>query len=433
MLESKNMLAKVLDFYKRLVKSPDTRRKIIITFLVLAFYRLISHIPAAGVDLTSIRNFFVQSPILSLLDVFSGGTLANFSILALGLNPYINASIVMQLLTYVVPSLEALSKEGEYGQEKVNQYSRLISIPVAIFQSFAVYSLLINQHIFTTHLSPLNLLALVLTMTAGSMISLWLGEIITQYGIGNGVSFLIFAGIVSRIPVSFSQSYQAIRQEDVMKFVVFAALALLVIAVIVLMNEAVRQIPIVYSRVRSKINQTSSFIPLRLNQAGVIPIIFAVSLILLPSFLTSFLSTSGNAQLAGAASALARFLSPGSVVYNLLYFILVVGFTYFYTSVVFNPEKLAENLQKSGGFVPGIRPGSQTVTYLGWVLNRVTLAGAVFLGVVAVLPSVFQNFVGATQLAIGGTGVLIVVSVVLELVREIESQLVTKKYSSLGF
>ncbi len=427
------MLAKIIDFYRRLVKSPDIRRKVVITLLVLAFYRFISHIPAAGVDLESIRRFFVQSPILSLLDVFSGGTLANFSILALGLNPYINASIVMQLLTYVVPQLEALSKEGEYGQEKINQYSRLISIPVAIFQSFAVYSLLVNQNILAERLSLLNLLALVLTMTAGSMISLWLGEIITQYGIGNGVSFLIFSGIVSRIPVTFGQSLQTIRQEDVMKMAIIGGLALLVIGVIVLMNEAVRQIPIVYSRVRSKMSQTSSFIPLRLNQAGVIPIIFAVSLILLPSFLTSFLSTSGNSQLSAVASSISRFLSPGSVVYNVLYFVLVVGFTYFYTSVVFNPEKLAENLQKSGGFVPGIRPGSQTVHYLSWILNRVTLAGAVFLGLVAILPSVFQNVVGTTQLAIGGTGVLIVVSVVLELVRDIESQLVTKKYSSLGF
>jgi len=428
-----HMLAKILDFYRRLIKSPDIRRKVIVTLLVLAFYRFISHIPAAGVDLASIRRFFVQSPILSLLDVFSGGTLANFSILALGLNPYINASIVMQLLTYVVPSLEALSKEGEYGQEKVNQYSRLISIPVALFQSFAVYSLLVNQNILAERLSLLNLLALVLTMTAGSMISLWLGELITQYGIGNGVSFLIFSGIVSRLPVTFGQSFQAIRQEDIMKMVIIGALALLVIGVIVLMNEAVRQIPIVYSRVRSKMSQTQSFIPLRLNQAGVIPIIFAVSLILLPSFLTSFLSTSGNSQLSAVASNISRFLAPGSVVYNVLYFVLVVGFTYFYTSVVFNPEKLAENLQKSGGFVPGIRPGSQTVHYLSWILNRVTLAGAVFLGLIAILPSVFQNVIGTTQMAIGGTGVLIVVSVVLELVRDIESQLVTKKYSSLGF
>jgi len=423
------MLSKIFDFFSRLVKSPDIRRKLIVTGGVLVVFRLVAHIPAAGIESSSLQALFMGSPLLSLLDVFSGGTLANFSIMALGLNPYINASIILQLLTYVVPSLEELSKEGEYGSEKINQYTRFLSVPLSILQAFAMYSLLRSQGIIPT-LDPLSLVALTLTMTAGTMLAVWLGELITEYGVGNGISFLIFAGIVSRLPIVFGQSASVFTGEDLFKVIIFAVLSVVIVAFIVFMNEATRQIPVNYARRVGRLGISSSYIPLRLNQAGVIPIIFAVSLVLLPSLIGQFLSGLGDSSLANFARNLANAFDPTSLIYNLTYFLLVFGFTYFYTSVVFNPEKISENLQKSGGFIPGIRPGSHTTKYLNAILNRITLAGATFLGLIAVMPSLFQNVIGVANLAVGGTGILIVVSVVLEVTRNLESQLVMKRYEN---
>lgn len=421
------MLASILEFFKRTVSSPDIRKKLGITALVLIVFRLAAHIPAAGIDTSSLQALFLGSPLLSLLDVFSGGTLANFSIMALGLTPYINASIIFQLLAFVVPKLEELQKEGEYGQEKIDQYTRALTIPLAAFQSFAVYSLLRNQGILGS-LDPLSLLALVITMTTGSMLAVWLGDLITEYGVSNGVSFLIFAGIVARLPVVLGQSVSVVQSEDLLKILMFLVLAVIVVGLIVFMNEATRKIPINYAKRAGRMGLSQSYLPLRLNQAGVIPIIFAVSLVLLPSFASQLLSGVGNQKVADLATRLAAAFNPQSFVYNAFYFALVVGFTYFYTAVVFNPEKIAENLKKNGGFVPGIRPGKQTEDYLTNVLNRITLVGAVFLGLIAILPSIFQNFIGVSNLAIGGTGILIVVSVVLEVTRDLESQLVMKQY-----
>ena len=262
------------------------------------------------------------------------------------------------------------------------------------------------------------------------MIAIWLGELITEYGIGNGVSFLIFAGIVARLPIVFGQSVSVIRAEDVLKTGIFAVLSIIVIGLIVYMNEATRKIPINYARRTGRTAIATSYLPLRINQAGVIPIIFAVSLVLLPSFMTQFLSSVGNVKVAQMAAYISRVFNPQTFLYNSFYFLLVVGFTYFYTAVVFNPEKIAESLQKNGGFIPGIRPGGQTVKYLTNVLSRITLIGELFLGFVAVLPSAFQSFTGLSNLAIGGTGILIVVSVVLEATRNLESQLVMKKYDT---
>lgn len=423
------MFSSIKEFFVKMVVSRDIRRKLIVTGAILFIYRLTAHIPASGIDTSSLKILFSGSPLLSLLDVFSGGTLANFSIMALGLTPYINASIIFQLLTYVIPKLEELSKEGEYGQEMINQYVRILTIPLAIMQSVGMYSLLKSQNIITT-LSPIALVSLVVTMTAGTMFSVWMGELITQYGISNGISFLIFAGIVARLPVTLGQSAAVITTADLMRIGVFLALSVFIVGVIVFMNEATRQIPVNYSRRVNKFGMTSSYIPLRLNQAGVIPIIFAVSLVLLPSLLSQFLTNSGNEKISQIASNIASNFNPDSLVYNIFYFILVFGFTYFYTSVVFNPERISENLQKSGGFIPGIRPGSATAHYLKQVLNKITLVGATFLGFIAVLPSFFQNAVGVANLAIGGTGILIVVSVVLEMTRELEAQLVMKRYDS---
>lgn len=427
------MLSKIAQFFAKSIKSPDVRKKILVTALILLVFRLIAHIPASGIDRGNLQALFSGSPLLSLLDVFSGGTLANFSIMALGLNPYINASIIFQLLTYVIPSLEELSKEGEYGQEKINQYTRLLTVPLSAFQAFGMYSLLKSQSIIA-EVSPLALLSLVLTMTAGTILAVWLGELISEYGLGNGVSVLIFAGIVSRLPVSLGQSVSVANQEDILKIIVFLVLSVIIVALVVFMNEATRQIPVNYAR-RAKVASGvpfSTYLPLRLNQAGVIPIIFAVSLVLLPSLVSQFLSGLGDSQIVAIAKNVASYLNPQTFTYNLVYFLLIIGFTYFYTAVVFNPQKISENLQKNGGFIPGIRPGTQTANYLASVLNKITLVGAVFLGFIAILPSFFQSFVGIANLAIGGTGILIVVSVVLEITRTLEAQLVMRKYEGFA-
>lgn len=422
------MIGEIVKFLTRSWKSPIIRKKILVTAGLLVIFRFAAHIPAAGIDRTSLQSLFSGSALLSLLDVFSGGTLANFSIMSLGLNPYINASIILQLLTFVIPSLEELSKEGEYGQEKINQYTRFLTVPLAILQAFAMYTLLRTQGIIPG-LAPISLVALVLTMAAGTVLAVWIGDLITEYGLSNGISFLIFAGIVSRLPITLGRSATTVGQQDLFKVGIFVAIALVIIGLIIFINEAARHIPVSYARrLRGSVAGAASFIPLKLTQAGVVPIIFAVSLVMLPSLLGQFFANSSSEALRQFAGTLNQAFAPQSLVYNLVYFGLVVGFTYFYTTVVFNPEKISENLQKNGGFVPGIRPGRETVKYLKNIVSRITLPGAVFLGLIAILPSVLQPIVGIQDLVIGGTGILIVVSVVLEMTRELEAQLVTRKY-----
>ncbi len=421
------MFKSIARFFSKTLRSPDIRRTLLITAVILIIFRLVAHIPAAGIDRTSLQRLFLGSPLLSLLDVFSGGTLANFSIMALGLGPYINASIIFQLLTFVIPSLEELSKEGEYGQEKINQYTRFLTIPLAAMQAFGMYALLKSQGVIIS-LAPMSLVALVLTMTAGTVLAIWMGELLTEYGIGNGISFLIFAGIVARLPVVLGRTISIFNPEDLLKTLIFLLVATIIVGLIVFMNEAVRKIPINYARRATRTAMSSSYLPLRLNQAGVIPIIFAVSLVLLPSLVTQILGGVASPKVAEIAIRVSQAFNPQTLFYNIFYFLLVFGFTYFYTAIVFNPEKIAENLQKNGGFIPGIRPGPQTAKYLSSVLNKITLVGAAFLGSIAILPSFFQNVIGVANLAVGGTGILIVVSVVLEFTREIESQLVMGRY-----
>ncbi len=424
------MLNSVVQFFSKAVKTPSIRKKLLITAGILVVFRLAAHIPAAGIDKTILSALFAGSPLLSLLDVFSGGTLANFSVLALGLNPYINASIIFQLLGYVVPSIEALQKEGEYGQEKINQYTRLLTVPLAALQAFGMYALLKGQNIIS-NLDPLSLLSLVITMTAGTVFAVWLGELISEYGFKNGVSLLIFTGIVARLPITLGQSVSVFQSQDILKVAIFLIIAVVVVGLIIFISEAARQIPIHYAKRRTESGMgATSYLPLRLNQAGVIPIIFAVSLVLLPSLVGQFLVNAPNAGVANFARQIASAFDPQSLVYNITYFFLVFGFTYFYTAVVFNPEKISEDLQKGGGFIPGIRPGKETAKYLSFVLSRLTVVGGAFLGLVAVMPSFFTSFVGANNLAIGGTGVLIVVSVALEIIREMEGELVMGKYET---
>jgi preprotein translocase subunit SecY len=425
------MLSKIGQFFSKAVKTPSIRKKLIITGIILIVFRLAGHIPAAGINKATLAALFSGSPLLSLLDVFSGGTLANFSILALGLNPYINASIIFQLLGYVIPSLEELQKEGEYGQEKINQYTRLLTVPLAALQGFGMYALLRGQKVIP-NLDPMSLLTLVITMTAGTIFAVWLGELISEYGFKNGVSLLIFTGIVARLPVTFGQSISVFQSQDLLKTGIFLIVAAVIVGAIIFISEAARQVPIHYAKRRTESGlAATSYLPLRLNQAGVIPIIFAVSLVLLPSLLGQFLSNVPNPGVANVARTLSSAFNPQGLIYNITYFFLVFGFTYFYTAVVFNPEKISEDLQKGGGFIPGIRPGKETEKYLGHVLSRLTIVGGAFLGLVAVLPSFFRNFVGAQNLAIGGTSVLIVVSVALELIREMEGELVMGRYDRL--
>ncbi|MBI4100089.1 preprotein translocase subunit SecY [Candidatus Microgenomates bacterium] len=410
--------------------TPELRKRIIFTAIIFFVFRLFAHIPVPGIDLAALKQLFNQNQFLGLLDIFSGGTLANFSVMALGLNPYINATIILQLLQMVVPSLEALSKEGEYGRMQINQYARMLTVPLAALQALGTYALLKNQNIIGT-LSPITLISLILTLAAGTVLLMWLGELITEFGIGNGISMLIFGGIVGRFPSIIGQTISIVTGEQFFNVLAFAAVGFVVIAGIVLVNEATRQVPIVYAR-RVRGNKMtggqSTFLPLRVNQAGVIPIIFAVSLVLIPSLLGQYLGQVPNPTISRVAQTLANLFQPSSVFYNVTYFILVIGFTYFYTAIIFNPQKISSEIQKFGGFIPGIRPGVPTANYLNYIITRITLAGAVFLGLIAVLPSFAQGISNVATLTIGGTGILIVVSVVLETTRQFETMLVTRSY-----
>jgi len=419
------MLKPILNIFK--IK--DLRKKILITLFIFVVFRFIAHIPVPGVDVNALKQLFGSNQLLGLLDIFSGGTLANFSVMALGLGPYINASIVFNLLTIIFPKLEEISKEGEYGREKINQWTRMLSIPLAAIQSIGMVALLKNQQIISIS-NPLFAVSTVITMVAGTVLLMWLGELLTEYGIGNGISLLIFAGIVGRLPVSLLQTSSISQTLNFVSIITFAILSLLVISGIIYVNEATRQIKVRYARRvsgRTEAGQ-STHLPLRVNQAGVIPIIFAVSLVLMPSVLGRFLTNVNNPKVSSFATSLVNLFDPNRVPYHIIYLVLVVAFTYFYTAVTFNPDKISEDIKKYGGFIPGIRPGKPTADYLSYVLSRITLAGALFLGLIAILPSIARYLTGITTLTIGGTGILIVVSVILETSKNFESQLIMRNY-----
>jgi len=423
-------MKKIIDYLKGVFNVPELKKKFLFTFFILFVFRLVAHIPVPGVEIDSLKKLFSQNQFLGLLDMFSGGTLANFSVMALGLNPYINASIILQLLTMIFPKLEELQKEGEYGREVINQYTRLLTIPLALLQALGMYALLKNALIIRA-LAPLSLVSLLITMLTGTLMVMWLGELITEKGLGNGISLLIFAGIVGRLPISFGQTVAIFEAASLFNLLIFLGLAIAVIAAVVFTEEAVRKVRIEYAKRISggkMYGGQTTYLPLKINQAGVIPIIFAVSITLIPSMLGRFLEKVPNSFIAGVASFFATAFNPGGLVYNLVYFFLVVGFTYFYTAVIFNPSKIAEEIKKYGGFIPGIRPGSPTAEYLSYIISRITLAGALFLGLVAILPSLAQQAFGISTLSIGGTGVLIVVSVILETTKMIEGMVQMRGY-----
>ncbi len=411
-------------------RDKSLRKRIFFVVLALVVFRLLTTIPIPGIDAVKLASLFANSQFFGLLNVFSGGGLANLSIVMLGVGPYITASIIMQLLTIMSPTMKAMyQEEGEAGRAKFAQYSRRLSLPLALIQAFSFIIIFQRQGIIPD-LDMFALLLNVIVIAGGSMLLMWIGELITEFGLGNGTSLIIFAGIVASLPKALSGAVQSYDPSQLPLYVGLLALALFIIYAVVLVTEAERPIPVTYAKqVRGMkvYGGVSTYLPLRLNQAGVIPIIFALSLLLFPQMIFNFLSTSAHPVLTQISSLGLAFLN-NHWVYNSVYFVLVFAFTYFYTAVTFDPLMISENLQKSGAFVPGVRPGQSTAEYLSKIVTRITFVGAFFLGFVAVLPLILQSVSGITTLAIGGTGLLIVVSVVLDVVKKINAQLSMREY-----
>ncbi len=428
---------------RQVYRSPELRKKALVVVGLIIIIRALAHVPVPlpnTVSLTAfLRNLFNSSQLLGFADLFSGGALSSFSIIMMSVGPYINASIIMQLLTQAIPSLEALNKEGEAGRQKLNQYTRLLTLPLAILQSVGMVFLVrqTSKQIASTdivgHLDMLHWVIIIASITGGSMLLMWLGEIITDKGLGNGISLIIFASIISRLPATISQ-FTALLTGDTGKLfslVGYLIATLAVIYFVVILNEGQRNIPVSYARRTqgSKIYAgVDTHLPLRVITAGVIPIIFALAFLAVPGFLSQLLSNARTVWIASSAHRFGEFFSVNGLPYAISYFALVVAFTYFYTSVVFRPTEIAENLQKQGGFIPGIRPGRETATYLKQILNRITLAGALGLGAIAILPFLVTRFTGSSALSLGGTGLLIVVAVAIETMRAVEAQAVTSSY-----
>jgi len=411
----------------KIFRFPEIRKKLLFTIVVVAVFRLLAHIPVPGVDTTAIKSYLQSNVIFGFFDLFSGGGFSNFSIVTLGLGPYINASIIIQLLTMMIPSLEELQKEGEYGQEKINMYTKFLTVPMALIQSYGIYFLLSKQRIINT-LAPLDLLILLLTFTAGALFLVWLGDLVTERGLGNGVSLLIFISIISRIPQSTVLAVTGIFTANWQNTVIFALLSLAVIIGVVLVDEGTRNVELEYGRRGERSQKVTNYLPIKINQAGVISIIFAISIVSIPSMIGGPFMASTNITLRQIGTFLTLYMRSESPLYNILYFILVIAFTFFYTFVQFNPTKIADDIKKRGGFIPGVRPGTSTANYLKRIVTRITLGGAIFLGFIAILPFFIQMFLGINNLTIGGTSLLIVVSVVLETVRKTESLMVTSSY-----
>lgn len=430
----------------QLYKNKDLRKRLIIVFAVLAVYSLLSHVPVPVPDTAKLQTFllrlFQSNPLLGFANLFTGGALSSFSILLMGLGPYINASIILQLLGQVVPQLEALQKEGEAGRKKLNHYTRLLTLPLAIVQSVAMITLArtLSTQIAGVDLigtpSPLQWVLMVSSITAGSMLLMWLGEIVTERGVGNGISILILAGIVSNLPTQLAQQL-SVAQVDTTKifsFLAFGVFAIALVFFIVMLNEGQRNIPISYARRNSSAGQyagVDTHLPIRLITAGVIPIIFSLAFLAIPGFLGQLLANAKTPWVANVAHFLSTNFQANQPIYTVTYFILVFTFTYFYTAVVFKPSEIAENLQKQGGFIPGVRPGNETARYLKKIITRLTLFGALALGILAIMPFILERaFSASTILSIGGTGLLIIVSVIIETLKQIESRALMATYEN---
>ncbi|MBP9864151.1 preprotein translocase subunit SecY [Patescibacteria group bacterium] len=410
----------------------EVRRGLLFVFAMMVIFRLTAHIPLPGIDLDALHRFFQANQVLGLLNLFSGGTVRNFAVIALGVAPYITASIIFQLLTMIIPRLEEIQKEGEQGQKRITQWTRLLTIPLAIIQSFGLIQLLQQSQLqILTKTDTLHMVALIATVTAGTVFLMFIGELMSEKKVGNGVSLLIMAGILADIPRMFGQMASTYDPSQFFTYVMYAVVAVITIIGVVFITEGQRNIPVQYARQSHAGGGggVMTSLPLRVNMSGVIPIIFAISLLLFPSVVAQFFIHAKTAWVAGAAQWVVAIIQ-NQVVYGVLYFALVVLFTFFYTAVVFHPEQIAENLQKQGGFIPGIRPGKPTADYLQSIIYRINLIGALFLGAIAVLPLIVQGLAGSTTLAIGGTSLLIVVSVIIESVKQVESQLTMHEYDA---
>lgn len=415
-------------------KISDLRKSILFVMAMLIIFRIAAHIPVPGVDTVALKNLFQNNQLLGLMNIFSGGSMENFSVVLLGIAPYITASIIFQLLTMVIPKLEELSKEGEYGRKKINQWTRWLTVPLAFFQSFAMITLLRQSAVnVLPNFSSWEVLTAMVTITAGTVFLMWIGELISEKHIGNGISLLIFAGIVSGLPTSVGNTLYTFDQAQIVNMVIFAIISVITIVGVVIITEGQRNIPVSYAR-RVRGNRVyggvDTHLPLRVNQAGVIPIIFAIAIIMFPPMIAQLFLRVKTDWVASSAEWIIQVFQD-QLFYGISYFVMVVAFTYFYTAVIFHPDQIADNLQKQGGFVPGIRPGKNTAAYLQKIVTRIVFTGALFLGIIAVLPLITAQITNTSSLVVGGTSLLIVVSVVIEMFNQINAQLSMRDYEEI--
>lgn len=419
--------------FLQIFRIPDLRKKVFIVLGLLIVFRVFASIPVPGIEAERLREFFETNQFFGFLNLFSGGGLSNLSVAMLGVGPYITATIIMQLLMIIFPKFKQLYyEEGARGQAKFNQYSRMLTVPLAALQSYGFLTLLIAQNVIDRPI-PFDMFTNVAVITAGSMLVLWLGELISEHKIGNGISLIIFAGIVADIPSSLQLALAAYTPSLLPTYIGFLIVAVLLVAGIVYLNEGERKVPITYARrVRGMklYGGVTSYLPLKVNQAGMIPLIFAISVLLFPQFLAQILSIVSSDLALRVNDFITRFLS-NQLIYGVVYFLLVFAFTYFYTSITFDPKEISKNLQRSGGFIPGIRPGEATGDFFAHTIRRLTFFGAAFLGLIAVLPLIVQRFTGVSVLNVSGTALLIVVAVALETMRQIDSQLTVREYEGI--
>ncbi len=422
-----------MDKILKIFKIKEVRNKILIVAGLLVAFRVLAAIPIPGIDAVRLREFFNSSQLFGFLGLMTGGTLSNVSIIMLSVAPYITATIIMQLLTMIFPKLkEMYYEEGAAGQAKFNRISRYITVPLAMLQGYGFLNLLVSKGA----LAPLgffDLIKNVIIITAGSMVVMWLGELITEQKIGNGISLIIFAGIVSRLPGSIINAYQLLSSDasQLPTYIAFVIIAIIVVAGVVLVNEGERKIPVSYAkqiRGSKMYGGVSSYLPIKVNQAGVIPIIFAISVLLFPQFIAQISAIFSKTFSVKMIDFVNNFMNPQTITYGIIYFLLVFLFTYFYTAITFDPQEISKNLQRSGGFITGIRPGESTAVHLSKIISRITLWGAIALGLIAILPNILQLITGVSILTIGGTAVLIVVAVALDTIDQINSQLLIREY-----
>ncbi len=411
---------------------PDLRRKILFTIGILVVFRFLAHVPLPGVDIQALEALFGQNLLFGMFDLFSGGAMTRFSVATLGVYPYITASIIMQLLVPVIPRLQAIAQEGELGQQRINRITHIATIPLAALQGYAVIAILRSQGVTTGALDPLTMATIILTMTAGTMFLVWLGELITERGIGNGISIIIFGGIVAGVPGIVGRGIVDAQAGNPGGLIAYVILALAMLVLIVVFIEAHRRIPVQYARSTFRSGRMyrqsgSTYIPLRVNTAGMIPLIFAIALMQLPATVpTYFMSPEGADP--NFWNTIYNLFQSNTVLYNVLYFALVIGFAFFYTMVIFEQMNLPQTLQQQSGFIPGVRPGKATADYLNGVIRRITFGGALFLAVVAIMPFIAQRITGVTALVIQSTALLIAVGVALDTMKQLEAQLTMRRY-----